>query len=54
MGKKLLSVIVAMSLIIVTTASYPLKNVYAKEAVEEAVEEAVNATSIDAEQLKKA
>lgn len=30
MGKRLLSVIVTMSLVIVTTAFYPLKSVYAK------------------------
>lgn len=55
MNKKLLSVIVAMSLVIVTTASYPLKNVYAKEAVEEVLEEdSVYATGIDTAQLKEA
>lgn len=48
MVKRLLSVIVTMSLVIVTTVSYPLQNVYA----EEAAETSVDATSIDTEQLK--
>ncbi len=50
MGKKLVSLIVAMNLIIATTAFYPSQNVYAIEAAETAVE----ATSIDTERLKMA
>lgn len=50
MVKKLLSVIVTMSLVIVTTASYPLQNVYA----EEVAEASIDATSIDTERLKMA
>lgn len=36
MGKRLLSVILTMSLVIVTTVAYPLQNVYAEEAAETA------------------
>lgn len=50
MRKKLLSVVVAMSLVIVTTASYPSQIVYA----EEEAEASAYATGIDTELLKTA